>query len=57
MMFYIGFRVSVDTQYILVIVSRYHLILDMFYVMFQGYRFGSLHGYCLQDTSKPDKCI
>ena len=30
MMFYVWFRVSFDTQYVLVIVSRYCLILDMF---------------------------
>jgi len=37
-MFYVWFRVSFDTQYVLVIVSRYRLIHDMFYVTFQGYR-------------------
>jgi len=42
-MFYVWFRVSFDTQYVLVIVSRYRVILDMFYVTFQGYRFGSLY--------------
>ena len=46
-----------DTQYVLVIVSRYSVILDMIYVTFQGYRFGSLYGYCLQGSGKPDKCI
>jgi len=40
MMFYVWFRVSVDTQYVSFIVSRYRLILDMFYVTFQGYRLG-----------------
>jgi len=40
MMFYVWFRVSVDTQYVLFIVSRYRLIFDMFYVMFQDYRLG-----------------
>jgi len=30
MMFYVWFRVSFDTQYVLVIVSRYRVILDMF---------------------------
>jgi len=40
MIFYIWFRLSFDTQYVLFIVSRYCLILDMFYVTFQGYRFG-----------------
>ena len=40
MMFYVWFRVSFDTQYVLCIASRYRLILDMFYVMFQGYRLG-----------------
>jgi len=40
------FRVSFDTQYVLVIVSRYRMILDMF----QGYRFGSLYGYGLQGS-------
>ena len=39
MMFYVWFRVSFDTQYVLVTVSRYPVILDMFYVTFQGYRF------------------
>jgi len=38
MMFYVWFRVSFDTQYVLFILSRYRLILDMFYVTFQGYR-------------------
>jgi len=38
MMFYVWFRVSLDTQYVLFIVSRYRLILDMFYVKFQDYR-------------------
>jgi len=42
MMFYVWFRVSFDTQYALVIVSRYRVILDMYYVTFQGYSFGSL---------------
>jgi len=35
-----GFEYRFDTQYVLVIVSRYRVILDMFYVTFQGYRFG-----------------
>jgi len=39
MMFYVWFRVSFDTQYVLFIVSRYRMILDMFYVTFQGYSF------------------
>jgi len=34
---------------------QYRVILDMFYVTFQGYRFGSLYGYCLQGSAKPDK--
>jgi len=34
MMFYVWFRVSFDTQYVLFIVLRYQLILDMFYVTF-----------------------
>jgi len=37
MMFYVWFRVSFDTQYVLFIVSRYRLILDMVYVTFQDY--------------------
>jgi len=37
-----GFRVSLDTQYVLFIVSRYLSILDMFYVTFQDYSFGGL---------------
>jgi len=52
-----GFEYRFDTQYVLVTVSRYPVILDMFYVTFQGYRFGSLDGYCLQGSGKPDKCI
>src|ERR1700744_6771923 len=39
-MFYVWFRVSFDTQYVLCVVSTYRLILDMFYVMFQGCRLG-----------------
>ena len=39
-MFYVWFRVSFDTQYVLCVVSRYRLIFDMFYVMFQGCRLG-----------------
>jgi len=50
MRFYLWFRVSFDTQYVLVIVSKYRLILGLFYVMFQGYHFGSLYGYCLQGS-------
>jgi len=46
MMFYVWFRVSCDTQYVVVIVSRYRRILDMF----QGYRFGSLSGYGLSGS-------
>jgi len=40
MMFYVWFRVSLDTQYVLFIASSYRLILDMFYVMFQDYHLG-----------------
>ena len=36
----VGFQVSFDTQLVLFIVSRYRLILDIFCVTFQGYRFG-----------------
>ena len=43
----VWFLVSLDTWYVLFIVSRYRLILDVFYVTFQAYRFGSLYGYCL----------
>ena len=39
-MFYVWFRVSFDTQYVLCVVSRYHLILHKFYVTFQGCRLG-----------------
>ena len=39
-MFYVWFRVSFDTQYVLCIVSRYRLILDKFYVTFQGCHLG-----------------
>jgi len=40
MMFYVWFRVLLDTQYVLFSVSSYRLILDMFYVTFQDYRLG-----------------
>jgi len=39
MTFYVWFRVSFDTQYVLLIVSRYPVIRDMFYITFQSYRF------------------
>jgi len=39
-MFYLWFRVLLDTQYVLYIASRYRLILDVFSVTFQGYGFG-----------------
>src|SRR6201995_141360 len=39
-MFYVWFRVSFDTQYVLCVVSRYRSILDMFYLTFQGCRLG-----------------
>ena len=39
-MFYVWFQVSFDTQYVLCVVSRYHSILDKFYVTFQGYHLG-----------------
>ena len=41
MMFYVWFRVSFDTHMFYFIVSRYCLILDMFYVTFQGYHLGA----------------
>jgi len=50
MMFYVWFRVSFDTQDVLVILSRYPAILDIIYVTFQGYCFGSVYGYCLQGS-------
>ena len=34
-----GFRESFDAQYVLFIVSRYRVILDMFYGTFQVYHF------------------
>ena len=40
MMFFVWFRVSFDTQRVLCIVSRYRLMLDKFYVTFQGCHFG-----------------
>jgi len=40
MMFYVWFRVSLDSQYVLFIVIRYHLILDMFYAKFQDSHLG-----------------
>jgi len=43
-------QVSLDTWYVLFIVSRYRLILDGFYVTFQAYRFGSPYSYCLQGS-------
>ena len=36
----VGFEYRFDTQYALCIVSRYHLILDKFYVTFQGCHLG-----------------
>ena len=57
MMLYDWFRVLFDSQYVLFLVSRSRLILDMFYVTFQRYRFGSPYGYCLQGSGQPDKCI
>ena len=36
MMFCVWFRVSFNTQHVLCILSRYRLILDKFYVTFQG---------------------
>ena len=35
-----GFEYRFDTQFVLCIVSRYRLILDKFYVMFQGCHLG-----------------
>ena len=35
-----GFEYRFDTQFVLSIVSRYRLILDKFYVTFQGYHLG-----------------
>jgi len=40
MMFYVWFRVSLVTQYVLFIVLCYRLILDMFYLTFQEYCLG-----------------
>ena len=39
-MFYVWFQVSFHTQYVLCVVSRYYLILDKFYVTFQGLHLG-----------------
>ena len=39
-MFYVWYRVSFETQYVLYGVSRYCLILDKFYVRFQGCHLG-----------------
>jgi len=55
--FYVWFGVLFDIQYVLFIVSRYRLILDIIYVTFQGHHFGSLDSYCLQGSGQPDKCI
>ena len=41
-MLYVWFRVSFDTQYVLCVVSRYYLILDKFYMMFQDSHLGVL---------------
>ena len=49
-MFYVWFRVSFDTQYVLCLVSSYRLILDMFYVTFQGLPIRQPYGYCLQGS-------
>jgi len=56
-MFYVWFQVSFDTHYVIVIVSRYSVMLEMCYVTFQDYHFGSLYAYCFQGSGKPDKCI
>ena len=40
-MFYVWFRVSFDTQYVLCIASRYHLLLDKFHVIFPDYQLGA----------------
>ena len=56
-MFYVWFRVSLDTQYVLCLVSSYRLILDLFYVTFQGWPLRQPYGYCLQGSGQPDKCI
>ena len=37
---YVWFLVSFDNQYVLCVVSRCHLILDKFYVMFQDCHLG-----------------
>ena len=50
MMFYVWFQASLDTEYLLFIGSRDRLILEVFYVTFSGYYFGSLYGYCLQGS-------
>jgi len=52
-----GFRVASDTQYVLFIVSRYRLILDMFYVMFQGYHFGVFMVIVYKASVSLTKCI
>jgi len=50
MMFYVWFQVSFDTQYVVFIVSRYRLILDMFDERFQFDHFGTLDGYYSQGS-------
>jgi len=49
-MCYVWLQVLFDTQDVSLIVAKYGLILDMLYVTFQDYRFGSLYGYFLQGS-------
>jgi len=52
-----GFGVSFDTHDVLFLVSESCLILDMFYVTFQGYCFGGFIVIVYKASIKPDKCI
>jgi len=56
-MLYIWFQVPFGTKYVLFIMSRNRLILDMFDVTFHGYRFGSPYRYWLHSSRYHDKCI
>ena len=52
-----GFEYRFDTQFVLCIVSRYRLILDKFYVMFQGCHLGAFIVIVYKAPVSLTKCI
>ena len=52
-----GFEYRLDTQYVIGIVSRYRLILGMFYVTFQGCRLGVFMVIVYKAPVSLTKCI